>query len=252
MTEPVFRAQDIGFSYSRSTVFSTVDFSITGNQILFLLGPNGSGKSTLLKILGRILSVQAGRVLFRGRNIMDYSSQELAHRIAYVPQDFAAAFDYSVHELVMTGRYPYSPGMRPLSRQDHRLVREAISLWNLSGVAEKSVREISGGERRLAVIASAMVQECPVLLLDEPTANLDLHHVALFVENVKKLKREDRLIIVVSHDINLASLLAQRIMVLGEHGLLFYDVSENILRADILQQAYKTPIRREKGLFYIQ
>ncbi len=248
----IYTLNSISFSYSRNQVFKDISLEIEKGSILAVLGPNGCGKSTFIRLLSKILRSDKGEISLYGRDIAEYSSRELARIIAYVPQNFYINFNYDVYSIVETGRYPHMMNIfSSLSDQDKRIINNAIDDWELNDLRRRSVLDLSGGERQLTIIASSIAQSSRILLFDEPTSNLDLKHIRLFVKNIKRLKDSYDIIIFVTHDINLASILADNILCFPENGGHIVDNKDKILNKDTLETVFNTNIREEKGLFYI-
>ena len=208
--------QKIRFGYPKGKrVLDNVSFEIQSGEFAFVIGLNGSGKSTLLKIIARILEPQSGEVLFDGENSERFSAKEFARTLAYVPQNYSPAFPFSVFDFVATGRTPYLNFYGILKNRDKEIVEKNLLLLGIKNLAEKSITEISGGELRRVMIARALSQEPKILLLDEPSAFLDIEHQISIFEFLKKLNQEQGLtILTVSHDLNLTGMFAESVILL--------------------------------------
>lgn len=250
----IYKIENMYFNYDseNTNIFNGLSMDIGKNSIIAVLGPNGSGKSTLIRLLCKILKPSKGRILLYGRDILQYTFRELSRLIAYIPQNFLINFNYSVYDIIETGRYPHMPSVfSKLQDNDCRVIENALLMWGLEGFRHRSILELSGGERQLTIIASAIAQSSRILLFDEPTSNLDLMHIKLFIRNLKKLKNDHDLIIIVTHDINLASILADNILYIKDAGYYIQDKKDQILNRTYLERVFDTGIREEKGLFYI-
>jgi iron complex transport system ATP-binding protein len=196
-------------------VLRGVDLDLGEGELLGLVGRNGAGKTTLLRVASRVLAPDQGEVRLRGRPAAEFSRRELAREVAVVNQDTALPFAFTVAELVLMGRAPHLGWLGFERAHDHALAEAALDRLGLLDLADRSVLEISGGERQLVVIARALAQEARVLLLDEPTAHLDLHHRLQVLELLRELAREGRTVLVISHDLTLIARYCDRLALLS-------------------------------------
>ncbi|GIW45235.1 MAG: hypothetical protein KatS3mg077_2517 [Candidatus Binatia bacterium] len=208
-------ATEVTFGYSgRSPVLREVSVALGPGEILGILGPNGSGKSTLLRLLSGWLVPQRGTVELWGREISHYKPREIAKEIAVVPQETRVDFPFTVMQLVLMGRTPYLHGFAFESEADLARAQAAMERVGVAHLAGRLVQELSGGERQRVVLARALAQDTRILLLDEPGAFLDLHHVVAIYDLLRDLADEGRGIVTVLHDLNLASLYCDRVVLL--------------------------------------
>ncbi len=195
--------KDVEFGYKRVPVLSGVTCQMQEGEIFTLLGPNGSGKTTVLKCISGILKPKKGQILIDGKEIFDFTKNNLAKKVAYVPQAIERCFSMSVFEVALMGRRPHiswTPG-----KKDILAVSKILAGLGLEELAMEDVEEISGGERQKVLIARALAQEPEILLLDEPTNNLDLKHQLELMILLKKLVQEESLCAIMAmHDLNLA------------------------------------------------
>lgn len=213
----MIKADAISLSHSgfARPVLSDVSFRVEQGEIAMLLGPNGSGKTSLLRCVCGLWRASGGRIFVDGQSLDDLAAGERAKRIAIVPQKFFSPFGFSVENLVLMGRAPHigpfgSPGAR-----DRALAHEAMRLVGVAALGQRDITRISGGELQLALLARALVQEAPILLLDEPTAHLDLAHQIVVMQTVQQAARERGLTVLMSvHDPNLALDFADRALML--------------------------------------
>ena len=196
-----------------------VNFSVEAGTCTALLGPNGSGKTTLLRAISGVLSY-AGRLDFDGQPVRDWPVRALARRLAFVRQAPSLSFDLRVEDLVALGRAPHKPLLEGRSPADRARVQSALRAVELAGFEERSARSLSGGELQRAFLAQALVQEADLLLLDEPTAHLDVHYQYAFLERVRRLTGEGRTVLAAVHDLELAARYADRLLVLDSGGRL--------------------------------
>lgn len=202
-----------------------------------LLGPNGTGKTTLLKNIQHILTPQHGSVFVNGQDLQKLHHRQRAQLIAYVPQSLQSMFAITVVDFVFSGRTPFS--QHKLGEADQRIVFDTLCQLKLEDFAFRNLQELSGGERQRVLLARALVQTPCVLLLDEPTASLDLAHQLSTLQLVRELAREKQLAIVISiHDLNLAALCCDRIMLLKDSWLFACGSPCEVLTADNIEKVY--------------
>jgi iron complex transport system ATP-binding protein len=207
--------------------------------IVGLLGPNGSGKTTLLRILAGILQPAAGQVTIDGEPIARLSRRELARRIAVVPQETHSTFDFSVLDMVLMGRYPHLGPFALEGAADLAVAREALEATGTAAFEARSFATLSGGEKQRVVIASALAQGSDMLLLDEPTAALDLRYQLEIMALLRSLNADrDTTLIVSTHDLNLVAALCERIVLLKHGRVLAQGPTTEILTADNIRLLY--------------
>jgi iron complex transport system ATP-binding protein len=193
-----------------------VSMAVERGRIVGILGPNGSGKTTLLRLLAGMLRPEAGTVTLEGRNLASLPRAALARSIAVVPQETHLAFDYSVLEIALMGRYPHLGTFELEGPRDLAVAREALAATGTLGLERRSFATLSGGEKQRVVIASALAQQAEILLLDEPTASLDLGYQFDIAALLARLNRERELTIVVAtHDLNFAAALCGSVVMLS-------------------------------------
>lgn len=248
---PVYEVRELQFSYERGafasqSVIQNMSFSVESGEMLGIVGPNGSGKTSLLKLLANIASGQQGSIALFGRPLSEMQQETVAKSVAFVPQDTHQAFPFSVAETVLTGRFPHHHrtfwdlGFGWESSDDRAVAQQAMMTMDVWHLAERPVTGLSGGERQRVVIARALAQDPEVLLLDEPTAFLDLHHQIDICAVLDRLKRERGLtIIMVSHDLNLASQYCDRLMLLDQGQVHRLGPPEEVIRPDVLNAVYR-------------
>jgi iron complex transport system ATP-binding protein len=237
-------ATDISFSYAprraaAQRVLDSVSLHVARGTIVGLLGPNGSGKTTLLKIVAGVLQPQAGRVQIDGRPIVQLTRRELARRIAVVPQETQTTFDFSVIDMVLMGRYPHLGPFELEGAADQEIARDALAATGTAGLEARQFATLSGGEKQRVVIASALAQASDMLLLDEPTAALDLGYQFEITALLRRLNVERGTTMIVStHDLNLAAALCQRIVLLRHGRVVAHGTTGDTLTADNIRRLY--------------
>lgn len=243
----MIRAQGVHFSYGGSSeAVAGVDLALEESSLVAIIGPNGSGKSTLLKLLAGLVRPSRGSLLLEGRPMEGYSRWELARRVSYVPQHSVVGLPFTVTEVALMGRYPYQRGLGFESPSDLEAVEQALELTETRGLAGRPFASLSGGERQRVLIARAIAQDARLLLLDEPTAALDLKHELRAWEILERLVRaEGKTVVSVTHHLNLASLFSPKLLVLKEGRLVASGPPRQLLSEELLESVYETPVRVE-------
>jgi iron complex transport system ATP-binding protein len=236
----VIDVRNIDFAYKDNFVLSRVTTSFKKGDFVAFVGPNGSGKSTLIRCIDGILKPKNGTICFNNKDLHKLSREEIAKVIAYVPQYEERALSVTVYDTVLTGRKPYI-GWRP-TKKDHTAVIRVLKMLNLEPVALESINELSGGQRQRVLIARALAQEPMVLLLDEPTANLDLKHSLDVLSLLKKLTIEGITVIIAIHDLNLAARYCNPIILINE-GEIFAEGGREILTPENIYKLYGVDVK---------
>ncbi|MFA9561738.1 MAG: ABC transporter ATP-binding protein [Nitrospirota bacterium] len=243
-----YSLKDVAFSYSKGkraeseAVLKELSCLILSGRVLGILGPNGSGKSTLLKLLARVLQPQKGTIEILSQSLAGLSQLDVAKRVALVPQETLQVFPFTIAEMVLMGRSPHHQGWGGWhweDSQDWAVTQNAMEELDVAHLGNRLVTEVSGGERQRAVIARALVQEPQILLLDEPTAFLDLHHQLDIARIIKRLNRERGLtVILVSHDLNLASQYCDQVLMLNHGRLAAMGSPQTVITPEVIEAVY--------------
>jgi iron complex transport system ATP-binding protein len=243
---PAIRIHDLSFAYKDKPVLDGISLSIDKGEMIGLIGPNGSGKTTLLKIFSAVLTA-SGEVQLNGRNIRTYGRRELSRLFAMVPQESQILFPYTVAEIVLMGRASYHSPLALEGKRDLEVARASMELTDCLSFADRYLHELSGGEKQRVIIARALAQEPEILLLDEPSAFLDLRHQVQVFELMRRLNRERGLTIVAAlHDLNLAALFFPRLVMLRE-GKIYRDGSpKEVLTEETIEEIYGIKVRVER------
>jgi len=194
------QSRNLAFGYRGRSVGSGVDIALEPGRVLCLLGPNGSGKTTLMRTLLGLLPPLAGEVHLDGRPLADWKPHERARRVAYVPQAAETYFDFSVAEMVGMGRTAHRGLFARPSRRDAQVASEALASMRIEALADRPIHGVSGGERQLALIARALATEAALLVLDEPTANLDFGNQVRVLAEIVRLRERGIAVLLCSHD----------------------------------------------------
>jgi iron complex transport system ATP-binding protein len=204
--------KDLTFSYKSNKILDDLNISVDGSEIVSLVGPNGSGKTTLIKCIDRILKPR-GSILLEGREVQEMKQQEIARQIGYVPQSSATPLATTVFDTVLMGRRPHI-GWR-VSDFDLDKVSDTLERLNLQDLAMRDFGQLSGGQKQKVLIARALVQEPTVLLLDEPTSNLDMKHQLDVLETISSMVKEKGISAIMAiHDLNLAARFSDKLVML--------------------------------------
>ena len=235
--------RDVRVEYGGCAVVSSVDETLSAGEWLCLIGPNGAGKSSLLRALAGLVNF-SGSVQLDGGEIRGLSARDLARQVAFVPQEPVLPDDMSVTDYVMLGRNPYISTFGRESAHDRDIVAGLITELSLAVYARRMLGTLSGGERQRVVIARALAQEAPVLLLDEPTSALDLGHQQHALELVDRLRRAKNLIVVSAmHDLTLAGLYSDRLLLLHQGVGVARGSAREVLRSETLAEFYGVSAR---------
>jgi cobalamin transport system ATP-binding protein len=236
--------EDVSFGYGRELILEGLSLDIPAGGMVALLGRNGSGKSTLLSLVAGVRGPGSGRIRLDGTDLTAISPRMRARRVALVPQSATAPFAFTVREWVSLGRTPYLSPLRGERAEDREAVAEALRLAEVETLANRLAGELSGGERQRVALAAALAQQPGLLLLDEATAHLDVHHQMTLLALVHRLHREQGLTVLAAiHDVNLAALWFERLVMLDERRLAADGPPRDILRPEILERVFRSPVR---------
>lgn len=234
--------------YPQGFKLKSIDLSVKRSSFLGIIGPNGSGKSTLLKTIAGIITPFSGSIFIENEKMSKLKRKDISKKIGYVSQ-FVENDEIKVIDYVLLGRLPHFKKFQFFeSKEDIAVAKEYINLLNLSGYEEKYLYELSGGERQMVSICSALVQEPEILLLDEPTAHLDLKHQIEILNFLQELNETKNItIITVLHDLNLASEYCNFLLLLKDGSIFAKGGVFDVLRYDILEEVYETVVVVEKN-----
>ena len=235
----MLEARDISAWFGNRQVLDDVSLDLAGGQTIALLGPNGAGKTTLLRALNRTVPTTSGTIELDGTSLSKLSRREIARNIAVVAQENETKFPITVMEFVLAGRFTHGAAFGWESVDDIRAAGNALQLCDLDEYGSRMMNELSGGERQRVVLARALAAESKVLLLDEPTANLDLAHQALMFRLERdRCQNADASAIVITHDLNLASEFADKIVLLKDGKVYASGASSAVLTKENLAEVY--------------
>jgi len=231
--------RSLSFRYRQDWVLQDISFRIERGEFIGVIGPNGSGKSTLLKTLCRLLSPQKGEILLDRVPLKEMSQKDIARKMAVVPQEAYSLFPFRVIEMVLMGRSPYMGHLMFEGARDLEIAKKAMDRTEILPISERFIDELSGGERKRVFIARALAQEPEVILLDEPTANLDIHHQVDFLDLILNLNHVKGLTIVMaSHDLNIASEYCDRLILLREGRIYKIGSPREVITWENIEEVY--------------
>ena len=235
----MIEARSISFRYHEDWILQDVSFHIEKGEFVGVIGPNGSGKTTLLKLLYRLLSPQKGEILYGLVPLKKMNRTEIARRIAVVAQETHLLFPFTGLDIVLMGRSPHLRHRMFESEKDLRIARKAMEWTETLSFADRSIDELSGGERKRVFIAKALAQEPDVILLDEPTANLDIHHQIDFLDLILTLHHDKGLTIVMaSHDMNIAAEFCDRLILLQKGEIFKVGTPPEVITRENIERVY--------------
>ncbi|WP_313997296.1 ABC transporter ATP-binding protein [uncultured Paenibacillus sp.] len=227
-------------TYGKTTVIDGLNLHIQQGKITVLIGSNGCGKSALLRTLARLLKPAQGSVILDGREMIEWSTKEVARRLAVLPQGAIALEGLTVLQLVKQGRYPYQSLLRQWSEEDEMIVNKALEATRMETLADRPVDSLSGGQRQKAWIAMVLAQGSDILLLDEPTTYLDMTHQIEILDLLFELNRKERrTIVMVLHDLNLACRYADHIVAVRNKTIYDQGKPEDIMTSETVQAVFQ-------------
>lgn len=233
----------LNFSYGENRILEDININIPKGSFVSIIGPNGSGKSTLLKNIAKNLEPKSGEIWLETINLLGMSPLELAQKMAVVPQTFNIDFPFSALEAVLMGRTPFLKRFQSEGEKDHALAQWAMELTNTWHLKDRSVTEVSGGELQRIIVARALTQEPEIILLDEPTAHLDIQHQMELLELLQSLNNTTGLTVVaVLHDLNLASQFSEDVIMMKNGSIFATGKSSQVLTTDNIRSVYEMEV----------
>lgn len=235
--------KNLQFSYGNLSVLNKISSYFEDSTFYAIIGPNGCGKSTLLKCLYGYLEPSSGSILIDDKNIKKMNHKKRATKISYVAQSNETGFDFTVKDIISMGRNPYIKRFSSMSEDDIYHVYEAMDKTSTLAFKDKSINELSGGEKQRAFIARALAQDTKFILLDEPVSNLDINHQTEIMSTIKSLStNHKRTIICVLHDLNLAYLYADYVLLIDNGKVHSIGKPSNVLTKENIKSVYKTDV----------
>jgi iron complex transport system ATP-binding protein len=232
------RFEDMSFGYDEKMILEHIDLEISEPGLLCILGPNGVGKTTIVKCINKLLKPKAGHVYLNGRDVSTMSLLEIAQILAFVPNSQQTVFSMTVPEAILMGRHPRAGWST--SERDIKVVDAAIDLMGLQEFSQRDIRQLSAGQTQRVLIARGLVQEPDVLILDEPTSNLDVKYQMDVMRFLKAYARDRQIIVImVCHDLNITAAYADRVVLMYGKGVYADGTAEEVLTAENIKNVYK-------------
>ncbi len=246
---PTLEARGISFSVEAKRLLDRVSLQAGRGQFVGLIGPNGAGKSTLLRALARVINCQDGTISVDGTELRSLSARQVASTLALVPQIAPYTQGFTTSELVLMGRYPHLGRLQVEGEADNRIATDAMRATETEPFAERTLDTLSGGERQRVFLARALAQQPHILLLDEPTSNLDILHQLKLLSLVRRLVDDGMTAIAAIHDLNLAARYCDRLVLLKEGKVVTEGEPADVLRASLIKRAFavRATVYREPG-----
>ena len=236
--------KDLVCSYRQKQVLNGISIMFEPNMFTFICGPNGAGKSTLLKSINGIKKINEGGVFIKEKNIKNWTEKELAKVIAFIPQEFMMLFDFCVFEFVLMARYPWLDMFGRYQERDYHLVEKYLNQLNLTNFKDRYFNQLSGGEKQRVLIARALVQDTPVILMDESLSSLDINHQMEILSYLKKIILcENKTIIMISHNLNLAVEFADKMIFLKNGEIVANGSADTIFKEEVLAKVFDMNVK---------
>ena len=240
----MLKIKNLSVDYGARRILHEVSFDVQSGEVLALIGPNGAGKSTLIRAVSGVIPIASGHVRTNGDDFASLSALQRARYVATVPQAVSMPPAYSVWETVLFGRTPYLGFLGQPSQKDEDIARQALERVSALPLFDRRVGELSGGEQQRVLLARALCQSTPILLLDEPTAHLDLQYQVSLLELVSELAHKDHLAVLVAlHDLNLAAHYADRVALMVAGTIKALGKPTEVLQSKLIEEAYCLPVQ---------
>lgn len=230
--------EGLSFKRRERSIFDGLTVSIPKGQFIGLLGPNGTGKSTLLRAIAGLLQVDDGEVFLAGQRLQQLSKKEVAKLICYMPQTTQLETNFTVQQVIEMGRYPHKSRFSNLTQEDMQKVEEAITLTGIDRLRDRFVPSLSGGERQLVFLAKVIAQDTPIILLDEPTSDLDVYHQELVTNIVHRLVAQGKTVVAAIHDINYSARICDQCLFLKNGKVMAFGNMEQVLTKEKIEETF--------------
>ena len=247
MREKRLEVRDISFERNGKKILKNISFDMYSGEIVGVIGPNGSGKTTLLKTLNNINEKNSGTIKLKGKDISEFEDKELARNISFMNQNTNIGFDFPCIDVVVLGRYPYLDKFQEYSKKDMEIARKYMELTNTLKFQDKSILSLSGGERQRVLFAKTLTQEAQIVLLDEPTASLDMKYEDEIFRILQGVKEEGKSIIAIIHNLRTAIKYCDRLILLSEGEIIQCGTPEEVITEENLKKIYNIDVRVYKN-----
>lgn len=238
----LLEVRDLVCGYDGEEVIKGLSFSVQSGEFLGILGPNGAGKTTLLRAITGVLKHSSGKIYYQEKELLKIPVRKVAREIAVLPQILEISFSFSVEEFIRMGRFPHRGRLEGFRKEDEIAVEKAMEMTGILNLKSKSVNQLSGGERQRVLLAQALAQEPQLILLDEPTAHLDIKHQVEILDLLCELNKKGLTIVATLHDLNLAAEYCKRLIMLNEGVIAADGTNEKIIDYKLIEEVYKTVV----------
>ena len=239
----MIKVSNLTFAYDQAKVLDNISFELGSGQLTAVLGPNGAGKSTLFKCLLGLLKGYEGEILLDGSDIRHLDRRKMAVLAAYVPQSESPVFNYTVLDTVMMGTAGMLSPLRMPGKEQKETAGQAVEFLGIEHLADRGIQDISGGERQLVFLARAIAQKAKILIMDEPTANLDYGNQQLVLRHVRKMAEQGYTILMSTHNPEHALQYASQVLAIKDHTILAQGSTEKLLTEELIREIYGLEVR---------
>lgn len=240
--QSILSIQNVSFSYGRQEIIHNISLDIEEGEFVGIIGPNGSGKSTLLRICASFLRPDKGTILFSGKDLSEYSIKELAKAMATMPQSMDVFFPYSVEDFISIGRYPHMRCSLFEQKREDELIRDIMETMDMGYLAGRRITDLSEGERQRVFLAQCIAQDPVLMLLDEPISHFDIRYQIKTLDILEGLNKEGLTMIIVLHDLNLASEFCSRVVLMSEGRVYKQGTPHDVITFKEIEEVYKTVV----------
>lgn len=242
MSRFTFNVDNISYEINGKKILKNISFDVKPGEIIGVIGPNGSGKTTLLKSLNNINEISSGSITFDNKKIDEFSSKELAKHISFMNQNTNIGFDFPCIDVVVLGRYPYLDAFSEYSKKDIEIAEKFMKLTNTLKFRDKSILSLSGGERQRVLFAKTLTQDTNIILLDEPTASLDMKYEEDIFKILKDIKEDNKGVVAIIHNLRTAIKYCDRLLLLNEGKVVQIGKPSEIITEENLRNVYKVDV----------
>lgn len=242
MSRFTFNVDNISYEINGKKILKNISFDVKPGEIIGVIGPNGSGKTTLLKSLNNINEISNGSITFDNKKIDEFSSKELAKHISFMNQNTNIGFDFPCIDVVVLGRYPYLDAFSEYSKKDIEIAEKFMKLTNTLKFRDKSILSLSGGERQRVLFAKTLTQDTDIILLDEPTASLDMKYEEDIFKILKDIKEDNKGVVAIIHNLRTAIKYCDRLLLLNEGKVVQIGKPSEIITEENLRNVYKVDV----------